>query len=427
MMNNTAGPAAAVIAWTAILFGCGGGGDANEPPRAPASTQPPPVVPPTVEVLPSPPRVGTGPEDCTDGSAGEYPCKGISLQSQVALDSMGGTAGNDIWGWSDAETGKEYALMGMTNGTALVDVSNPQSPIFLGRLPTETRNSAWRDIKVYRDHAYIVADNAGAHGMQIFDLRRLRGVSASETFSADAVYDGFRHAHNLAIDEAAGFAYAVGSDTCGGGLHIMDIRTPNNPLFAGCHDTVRTHDTQCVVYRGPDAEHSDRQICFSSNENHFEVVDVTDKSAPLTLSTSMYPQRAYVHQGWLTEDHRYFLLGDELDESNFGLSTRTHVFDVSDLNAPKHLFAHDLGTRAIDHNLFVRGNRVYEANYTSGLRVLELGDLANRDIEEIAFFDTYPGNDNTAFRGAWSVYPYLPSGTLIVSDINSGLFILSMQ
>ena len=425
MMSSTAGPAAAVIAWTAILFGCGGGGDANEPPPPP--TQPPPVVPPTVEVLPPPPRVGTGPEDCTDGSAGEYPCKGISLQSRVALDSMGGTAGNDIWGWSDAETGKEYALMGMTNGTAVVDVSNPQSPIFLGRLPTETRNSAWRDIKIYRDHAYIVADNAGAHGMQIFDLRRLRGVAGSETFSTDALYDGFRHAHNLAIDEAAGFAYAVGTDTCGSGLHIMDIRTPNNPLFAGCHDTVRTHDTQCVVYRGPDAEHRDRQICFSSNGNHFEVVDVTDKSAPLTLSSSTYPQRAYVHQGWLTEDHRYFLLGDELDESNFGLSTRTHVFDVSDLNAPKHLFAHDLGTRAIDHNLFVRGNRVYEANYTSGLRVLELGDLANRDIEEIAFFDTYPSNDNTAFQGAWSVYPYLPSGTLIVSDINSGLFILSMQ
>ena len=422
--TSTARPAAAMVALTAILCGCGGGGDANQPP--PPTTQPPPVVTPPV-VVPPPPSVGTGPEDCTDGSAGEYPCRGISLQSQVSLDSMGGTAGNDIWGWSDTETGKEYALMGMTNGTAFVDISNPQRPIFLGRLPTETRNSSWRDIKVYRDHAYIVADNAGAHGMQIFDLRRLRGVSASETFSADVVYDGFRHAHNLAIDEAVGFAYAVGGDTCGGGVHIMDIRTPNNPLFAGCHDTVRTHDTQCVVYRGPDAEHRDRQICFSSNENHFEVVDVTDKSAPLTLSSSRYPQLAYVHQGWLTEDHRFFLLGDELDESALGLSTRTHVFDVSDLDAPSHLFVHDLGTRAIDHNLYVRGNRVYEANYTSGLRVLELGDLANREIEEIAFFDTYPSNDNTAFQGAWSVYPYLPSGTLIVSDINSGLFILSMQ
>ena len=424
-MNNKAGWAAAVIALTAILCGCGGGGEANQPPPPPA--EPPPVEPPSVGILPPPPSVGTGPEDCTDGSAGEYPCRGISLQSQVSLDSMGGTAGNDIWGWSDGQTGKEYALMGMANGTAFVDISNPQRPIFLGRLPTETRASSWRDIKVYQDHAYIVADNAGAHGMQIFDLRRLRGVSASETFSADVVYDGFRHAHNLAIDEAVGFAYAVGGDTCAGGVHIMDIRTPNNPLFAGCHDTVRTHDTQCVVYRGPDAEHRDRQICFSSNGNHVEVVDVTDKFAPLTLSSSTYPQLAYVHQGWLTEDHRFFLLGDELDESSFGLSTRTHVFDVSDLDAPAHLFAHDLGTRAIDHNLYVRGNRVYEANYTSGLRVLELGDLANREIEEIAFFDTFPSNDNTAFRGAWSVYPYLPSGTLIVSDINNGLFVLAMQ
>ena len=421
---NTAGPAAAVIAWTAILCGCGSGGEATAPPPPP--TQPPPVATPPVVEAP-PPSVGTGPEDCTDGSAGEYPCMGISLESQVDLDSMGGTAGNDIWGWSDGQTGKEYALMGMTNGTAFVDVSNPQSPIFLGRLPTETRNSSWRDIKVYQNHAYIVADNAGAHGMQIFDLRRLRGVSASETFSADVVYDGFRHAHNLAIDEAAGFAYAAGGDTCGGGLHIMDIRTPNNPLFAGCHDTVRTHDTQCVVYRGPDAKYSDRQICFSSNENHFEVVDVTDKSAPMTLSSSRYSQLAYVHQGWLTEDHRHFLLGDELDESILGLSTRTHVFDVSDLDAPSYLFVHDLGTSAIDHNLYVLGNRVYAANYTSGLRVLELGDLANREIEEIAFFDTFPSNDNTAFQGAWSVYPYLPSGTLIVSDINKGLFILSMQ
>jgi len=153
----------------------------------------------------------------------------------------------------------------------------------------------------------------------------------------------------------------------------------------------------------------------------------TGKSAPLTLSSSKYPQLGFVHQGWLTEDHRYFLLGDELDESNFDLSTRTHVFDVSDLDAPAHLFVHDLSTSAIDHNLHVQGNRVFEANYTSGLRVLEFGDLAARDIREIAFFDTFPGDDGRSFQGAWSVYPYLPSRTLIVSDIGNGLFILSLD
>ena len=132
-------------------------------------------------------------------------------------------------------------------------------------------------------------------------------------------------------------------------------------------------------------------------------------------------------RGGSRRDHRYFLLGDELDESNFNLTTRTHVFDVSDLDSPEHLYAHDLGTESTDHNLYVKGNRVFEANYTTGLRVLEFGDLSAKDIREIAHFDTYPLSNSRSFQGAWSVYPYLPSGTLIVSDIQNGLFVLAMQ
>ena len=365
---------------------------------------------------------------CVDGSAGEFACLRISLAGRVTLDQMEGTAGNDVWGWRDVETGAEYALMGMRNGTAFVDVSDPESPAFLGRLPTQTVASVWRDIKVYRNHAYVVADRAGDHGMQVFDLARLRGLSESREFSADMVYGDFEHAHNLAINEETGYAYAVSTETCGGGLHMVDIGTPINPMFAGCHDPDgRTHDTHCVVYLGPDAEHRGREICVSSNEDHVEVVDVTDKSAPLTLSTTTYPNMEYVHQGWLTDDHAFFLLGDELDESRLGLTTRTHVFDVSDLEAPEHLYAHDLGTRATDHNLYVLGDRLFEANYTSGVRVLEIGDLARREIEEIAWFDTYPESDAVILDGAWSVYPYLPSGTVLVSDIANGLFVLSLE
>ena len=338
-----------------------------------------------------------------------------------------GAGGNDIWGWADADTSREYALMGLTNGTAFVDVTDPRNPVFLGRLPTQSVDSLWRDIKVYRDHAYVVADDAGAHGLQVFDLRRLRGVAGAQTFAADVAYGDFGTAHNLAIDEASGFAYAVSTDTCGGGLHMIDIRTPNNPLFAGCHDTVRTHDTQCVVYGGPDTDYSGREICVSSNEDHVEVVDVTDKFAPRTLSSTTYPQLRYVHQEWLTEDHRFFLLGDEIDEIDLDLSTRTHVFDVTDLDAPVHLYAHDLGTSATDHNLYVRGDLVFEANYTSGLRVLRFGDLAEREIGEAAFFDTFPSSEAAGFVGAWSVYPYLPSGTIVVSDIENGLFVLTMD
>ena len=390
-----------------LLWGCGNGSNG-----APG-TQPPPAT-------------MVGPESCTAGNAGDFTCNGISLSKRVPFDSMDGTAGNDIWGWVDSQSGNEYALMGMTNGTAFVDVTDPENPVFLGRMPTQTGNSGWRDIKVYQDHAYVVADNAGAHGLQVFDLTRLRGLTSPQTFSADVLYGDFANAHNIAINEDTGFAYAVGTNTCGEGLHIIDIRTPNNPLFAGCHSTVDTHDTQCVSYQGPDADHLNQEICASSNQNHVELVDVTAKASPVTISAVSYSQLGFVHQAWLTEDHRFLLVGDEADESTFGVPTRTHVFDVADLDAPVYVFAYEAATAAIDHNLYVLGNRIFEANYTSGLRVLEFGDLANRELMEIAFFDTFPSSDATEFAGAWSVYPYLPSGTIIVSDISNGLFILSM-
>ena len=392
------------------LFGCSGGG--NDDPVA----------------IPPAPPLSTGPEICTSGSAGDFPCSGISLSKRVSLETMGGTGGNDIWGWFDAQTGNEYALMGMTNGTAFVDVSTREDPVFLGNLPTQTVESVWRDIKVYQDHAYIVADGAGAHGMQVFDLTRLRGLAAPQTFAADIVYGDFGSAHNIAINESSGFAYAVGTNTCGEGLHIIDIGTPKDPMFAGCHlVNSGTHDTQCVNYQGPDADHLNSEICVSSNQDHVEVVDVTVKLAPVTISTTTYSQLGFVHQGWLTEDHRFILLGDELDESGFGVPTRTHVFDASDLDAPVYVFAYEAATASTDHNLYIVGNRVFEANYSSGLRVLEFGDLANRVLMEIAFFDTIPTSNATGFSGAWSVYPYLPSGTIIVSDTTNGLFILSLQ
>ncbi len=421
---DAAHPAGVIALAAALLGGCSSSGNKPAAPPVPQPSgmvNPPPPPPP-------PPPLGTGPEDCTDGRAGDFSCSGLSLAARVTLETMGGAGitGNDVWGWTDPQTSREYALMGLSNGTAFVDVTEPSNPLLLGRLPTHTTAALWRDIKVYRDHAYIVADGAGEHGMQVFDLRRLRDVPGPQAWAADVHYGDFGHSHNLAIDEQSGFAYAVSTDTCEGGLHIVNLATPNNPLFAGCHNVTKTHDTQCVVYEGPDTAHRGRQICLSSNEDRLEVVDVTEKAAPLSLSSITYPQMRYVHQGWLTEDHRFFLLNDEFDEVELNLSTRTHVFDVSDLDAPEHLYAHDLGTSATDHNLYVLGDRVFEANYASGLRVLRFGDLASRDIAEIAFFDTYPDTDGPSTQGAWSVYPYLPSGTILVSDIANGLFVLTM-
>jgi len=369
----------------------------------------------------------TGPETCTAGMAGNHSCDGISLRKRVSLADMGGRSGNDLWGWVDPVSGKEYALMGLDNGVSFVDVSDPDRPIIVGRLPTATFPSIWRDIKVYENHAFIVADGAGAHGMQVFDLSRLASAVPPATFSPDAVYTDFGNAHNIAINEDTGFAYVVGSNTCNEGLHMIDISVPLNPLFAGCHSAYEVHDTVCTVYHGPDAAYVDDEICFSAAKDRIEIADVTIKAAPVTLGMTGYPNLAFVHQAWPTEDHRYLFVNDEIDEGVIGGPTRTFVIDIADLDAPTHVFTYEATTTSRDHNLYVLGNRMFQANYTTGLRVLEFMDPGLGEISEVAHFDTFPASDSIAFDGAWSVYPYLPSGNILVSDVANGLFILTLQ
>ncbi len=375
---------------------------------------------------PPPPAFGTGPADCAGGSADGYACSNIGLAKHLTLQTLGASSGNDVWGWTDPADGTEYVLMGLNNGTAFVRISDPEDPQLTGFLPTQTSAAPWRDIKVYMNHAFIVADGAGPHGMQVFDLTRLRTGGTGQTFVADATYVDFANAHNIAINESTGFAYVVGSNRCSGGLHMIDIRNPINPMFAGCHSLAGyTHDTQCVSYTGPDSDHAGAEICFNSNEGSVVIVDVSIKSSPTALLPSLtYPNLAYVHQGWLDDSQQYLIVNDELDELSFGLRTGTIVIDVADLDAPRYLYTHRHATNSTDHNSYVVGNRIFEANYTSGLRVLEFTNLATDTLTEVAFFDTYPPNDAVGFDGAWSVYPFFPSGIVAVSDIDRGLFIL---
>ncbi len=360
---------------------------------------------------------------CLNGMASVYPCQNVDLLEFLPLSKLGGGQGNDIWGWTDPETGHEYAIMGLSGGTAFVDITNGAQ--LIGRLPTHTTASAWRDIKVYRNHAYIVSE-ASSHGMQVFDLTQLRDVTSPPvTFSETAHYDSFGSAHNIAINTDAASAYVVGSNTCAGGLHMISLKVPASPTFSGCYsDDGYTHDTQCVDYAGPDTNYSGREICFSANEDTLTIVDVTSKDAPVQLARAGYTGRGYAHQGWLTEDHHYFLLDDELDESNFGHGTRTYIWDVSDLSQPQVIGTYTAETPAIDHNLYVKGNLVYQANYRAGMRILDATDVANGTLTEVGYFDIFPASDSANFNGAWSVYPYFASGKIVVSGIEQGLFVL---
>ncbi|HEY0385357.1 MAG TPA: choice-of-anchor B family protein, partial [Pyrinomonadaceae bacterium] len=363
---------------------------------------------------------------CVNGMAGTFPCHNIDLASFLPLSEIGGGSGSDLWGWTDPLTGREYALMGRSTGTSFVDITNPEAPVYLGNLPPHSVSSLWRSIKVYANYAFIVSEAEG-HGMQVFDLTQLRSVNAPPvTFTETAHYNGFSRAHTLAINERTGFAYAAGSrDTCNSGLHIVNIQNPLAPTFGGCvGQDGYTHETECTIYHGPDTEHVGREICFSANEDTLTIVDVTNKSAPVQLSRTGYAGSGYTHQGWLTDDHSQFLLDDELDERNFGGNSRTYIWDLSDLDAPVMSGVYNGPNTAIDHNLYVRGRYAYEGNYRSGLRILDVANAALFSLNEVAFFDIYPIGDEPLFNGAWGNYPFFPSGTVIVSGIEQGLFIL---
>jgi len=369
---------------------------------------------------------------CENGFAGSFPCNDYDLMSQVSLATMNASAANDSWGWTDPSTNKEYALIALGNGTAFIDVSDPIDPIYLGKLPSPTPATPWRDVKVYQNHAFIVSDifpGNHDHGMQVFDLTRLRNVTnPPQTFSEDNRYRGFGKAHNIVINEDKGFAYAVGTATFGGGPHFVDIRDPKNPVQAGGFlstggDTY-SHDAQVITYNGPDTDYTGKEILIGSNQIEVVIADITDKTNPRTISTINYSNIGYTHQGWFTEDQRYFLLGDETDETDVGFNTRTIIFDFEDLDNPKFHMDYTGPTPAIDHNGYVKGNKFYLANYRAGLRVIDISDIGNKNIVEIGSFDTFPSSDSANFSGAWNVYPFFNSGNILISDIQLGLLLV---
>ena len=364
-------------------------------------------------------------EPCVDGFAGIYPCDQVDLMAHMTIAAVGGGEMNDIWGWTDPLDGKEYALLGKTSGTAFIDISDPVNPVYLGVLPTHTVNSSWRDIKVYANHAFIVSEASG-HGMQVFDLTRLRNVAnPPATFDSDAHYGGFGNCHNIAINEASGRAYPIGASTFSGGLNIIDISNPLSPTLIGSFaEDGYSHDAQIVNYNGPDAQYAGSEIAFCFNENTVTIVDVTDATDPVLVSATGYSTSGYTHQGWLTEDHKYLLVNDELDEQQSGQPTRTYIFDVQDLNNVSLIGTHLGSTNAIDHNLYTHEGLVYQSNYRAGLRILDLANVAQGQLEEVAFFDVYPASNSAQFNGTWSNYPYFGSGNVIVSHIEEGLYIV---
>lgn len=380
---------------------------------------------------------------CVGGMVGTYPCNNITLLSSLSrtqftppANSNGGTYnpntdyGNDVWGWTDPASGREFVLSGRRNGTSFIEVTNPLQPIFIGYL--FAAHSTWRDMKTFGNYAYIVSENAQS-GIQIFDLHKLLNVAnPPQIFSADSLVNinqsgaNKGSAHNIVGNVESGYMYVVGAQNtpngCSGGIEFFNVNDPLHPKYEGCvNGDGYTHDAICFMYQGPDLEHVGKEICIGSNTNKQTIVDVTNKGAWTTLSYLTYPNSRYTHQSWVSDDHRFVFFNDELDESQLGFKTRTHIMNIENLDQPQYLGFHQFTTPDIDHNCFVRGNYLYEANYGAGFRMLDLRNIntfPTDSLSEVAYLTTGAG------ARAWGVYPYFESGTIVLNTIEGNVFLL---
>jgi choice-of-anchor B domain-containing protein len=353
----------------------------------------------------------------TGGPAVTFEAENVVLRGWIPLDAFAGnpSAANDIWGYV-SPSGREYAVLGLQTGTGFVDVTDPANPVVVGFIPTNGLPGTTRDVKVFDQYAYSIGDSAA--GLEVIDLTQIDAGVVSLVIAT--TQGGLFDAHNLALNPDSGFAYPVASNLTSG-LVAYDLSVPTAPQFAGSWSGSLIHDAHVVSYTtGPFAG---QEIAFGfAGPNGLITIDVTDKANMTTLATVTYPNLSYCHQGWLSEDRQYLFVADELDEVGGNVATTTtYVFDVSDVANPVFLNSFTSGLPATDHNLVVEGDFVFEANYASGLRVFDASSI--NAVTEVGFFDTHPETNASGFPGAWGVYPGLPSGTVIVSDRQRGLFI----
>lgn len=384
---------------------------------------------------------------CENGRAGAFSCNKVDLVSHVPLPS--GTSGSDVWGHVDLNTNSEYAIMGYSDGTRVYHLADPNNPVLVGHV--RGKNTSWRDIKVYQyydeqlsayqAYAYITAEEND--GIQIIDLNNLpTSVSLANTNrdinTAHNVYiSNLDYSLNTSLTGLAPKLQIVGADRYGGAFTSFDLTNAKTPVQSykpsQSSRSNYTHDATSMmvddIRASRDCINSRQGICdvfIDFNEDEIRIWDATDSSKTQRLGQVGYDDVAkssqYVHSGWWHENKRYVYVQDEFDENTGGLNTTVRILDLADLTNPTIVGKWTSNNRTIDHNGFVKGNRYYMSNYERGLTIL---DISNPTApQEVGYFDTFPSSDNPSFNGAWGAYPYLPSGNILISDINSGLYLV---
>ena len=362
---------------------------------------------------------------CKNGKAGEYLCKNIDLAAHVPAEVMGGAGIADVWGWVDPETKREYAILGSTDGVQFLDVTKPTEPVYLGRLAGKADGAfLWQELEILNDHAYIICDLSPCN-LQIFDLTRLRNPLAA-VWNPDAVFPiPVAHSIDSNPDTDRIFINGTGPIVAGQPI-ILDVSQPLAPVPVGAtYDDGYTHDSLCRTYLGPDKKHAENEVCFNFNEDTVTIYDVTaNPTMPEQLARMTYENASYAHSGALTKDHKTLISTDEGDESDYGINSTLYIWDVRKLSKPKMIGTYVADSKSIDHNIYSEEDALYHASYVNGFRILDLKNAHKGKLKEVAFFDTMPLVDAPDFNGVWAAYPYLPSGNILVGNMDGGLFIV---
>lgn len=328
----------------------------------------------------------------------------LTLAAQYAYPGSRGDC-SDIWGYVD-QTGNEYAIVGNQTGVSIMDVTIPTAPVEV--FYSAGAGTIWRDIKVWDNTAYIT--NEGSGGMKIIDLSNLPGpITGADVSTFTGSTYPFNSAHNIFIDEN-GKGYIVGADNGVGGAIILDLATdPLNPTELGRYNDYYLHD---LFVRG------DTLWGGAINDGFFVVVDVQNPAACVTMATHDTPS-TFTHNTWLSDDGNTLFTTDEVSDAYIA------AYDVSDLLNIVELdrIQSSPGNNVIPHNTFVLGDYLITSYYRDGITIHDASNPSN--LIEVGNYDTAPSMSGDGFNGCWGVYPYLPSGNLIASDIEEGLFVFN--
>ena len=311
---------------------------------------------------------------------------------------------SDIWGF--AAGGSEYAVLGAYTGLYIIDVTNPTAPVVASFVPGA--NSNWRESRPYGNYIYSVNEEDG--GLQVINISNPHAA-----FEVASITTWFSTAHTIHVDAATRRAYCFGARDAlpGDNTFILDITNPTAPVLLGNYEDRYLHDG----YSRGNTLFGAKIYNNGPNLSGMYILDVTNPAAIDTVTIVNWPN-AFMHNVWTTEDGAYALTTDE----NSG--GHVHIWNVSNLPTVTPVSEFQLpGADLVVHNVYVRGNRAYMSYYTEGVRVVDLTNIQNP--VEIAFYDTSPGEPAGGYGGCWGVYPFLPSGNILASDVDRGLYVFT--